>query len=55
MNAGFVNLRNVGDEDEPEYEFADYCPLDRDKDITKEFTVEESSYAVVPITTGACV
>ena len=55
MDAGFVILRNIGDEDEPDYEFTDYCPLSRDRDVTKEFTLEEGSYAVIPITTGSCV
>lgn len=53
MDAGFVVLKNEGDEDEPDFVFIDYCPLARERDITKEFSLEEGSYAVVPLTTGA--
>lgn len=55
MDAGFVVLKIEGDDGEEESEFYDYCEFTREREYFKKFTFEEGKYAVVPLTSGACI
>ena len=53
MDVGFVILKV--EEDSNEVVLTEHCDFSRDRDVFKRVTLEPGSYALVPLTTGACV